>query len=44
MFEDPKEQALYESMMNGLRQQGWDRIEADNEAYNRVIAARKNKN
>ena len=35
-----KEQALRESIIHGLRNQGWSRIDAENEADDRIEALR----
>lgn len=36
------EQKLYDSMVHGLRQQGWSRMEAEGEALDRIVKMREN--
>jgi hypothetical protein len=40
-FLPPDEQRLYDSIVHGLRSQGWDRLDAEAEAIERIDAARR---
>jgi hypothetical protein len=37
----PEEQKLYDSIVHGLRSQGWSRIEAEGEALDRIERQRQ---
>lgn len=41
LFEDPREQALYSSVLHGLRSQGWSREDAEDEAWAKITKLRK---
>lgn len=40
-LQDDAERKFYDSIVHGLRSQGWDRLEAETEAEGRVIRRRE---